>query len=81
VLNRGTPYVTCDNNSNPVTAAEAKHIIAEHWTVPEEIRKRRRSRKQGGKAPQAATTGPDKRGDLPRPRSSRPGAKAVNPTT
>src|SRR5689334_12570213 len=51
VLNRGTPYVICDNNSNPVTAAEAKHIIAEHWTVPEEIRKRRRSRKQGGKAP------------------------------
>ena len=29
VLNRGTPYVICDNNGNPVTAAEAKQIIAE----------------------------------------------------
>ena len=44
-------------------------------------RKRRRSRKIAGKAPQAALTRPDKRGDLPRPRSSRPRAKAVNPTT
>ena len=81
VLNRGTPYVICDNNGNPVTPAEAKQIIADRWTVPEEIRKRRRSRKIAGKAPQPALTRPDKRGDLPRPRSSRPRAKAVNPTT
>jgi hypothetical protein len=80
VLNRGTPYVICDNNGNPVTAAEAKRIIAERWTVPEEVRKRRRSRKMAGKAPQAATTGPDRRGDPPRPRSSRPRSKAVNPS-
>ena len=50
-LSRGTPYVICDNNGNPVTPAEAKKIIAERWTVPEEIRKRRRSRKIAGKAP------------------------------
>jgi transposase len=50
VLNRGTPYVICDNNGTPVTAAEAKKIIAEKWTVPEEVRKRRRSRKIAGKA-------------------------------
>ena len=81
MLNRGTPYVICDNNGNPVTAQEAKRIIAERWTVPEEVRKRRRSRKQAGKAPQPALTRPDKRGDLPRPRSSRPRAKTVNPTT
>jgi hypothetical protein len=80
VLNRGTPYVICDNNGTPVTAAEAKKIIAEKWTVPEEVRKRRRSRKIAGKAPQAATR-PDKRGDPPRPRSSRPHGKAVNPAT
>ena len=80
VLNRGTPYVICDNNGNPVTPAEAKQIITERWTVPEETRKRRRSRKIAGKAPQTASTRPDKRGDLPRPRSSRPPAKAVNPT-
>src|SRR5262249_58572324 len=80
-LNRGTPYVICDNNGDPVTPAEAKQIIADPWTVPEEIRKRRRSRKIAGKTPQPALTRPDKRGDLPRPRSSRPRAKAVNPTT
>ena len=79
VLNRGTPYVICDNHGDPVTPADAKRIIAERWTVPEEVRKRRRSRKMAGKAPQAATTGPDKRGDPPRPRSSRPRTKPVNP--
>jgi len=80
VLHRGTPYVTCDTNGNPVTAAEAKAIIAEKWTVPEDVRKRRRSRKMAGKAPQAATR-PDKRGDPPRPRSSRPRTQAVKPIT
>jgi transposase len=81
VLNRGTPYVICDNNGNPVTPAEAKKIIAERWTVPEEIRKRRRSRKVAGKAPQPAATGPDRRGDPPRPRSLRPRTKTVNPAS
>ena len=76
-LNRGTPYVICDNNGNPVTAGQARQIIAEKWTVPEDVRKRRRSRKQAGKAPQAAATGPDRRGDPPRPRSSRPTSQAV----
>jgi transposase len=81
VLNRGTPYLICDNNGTPVTPAEAKKIITERWTVPEDIRKRRRSRKIAGKAPQAAPTGPDRRGDPPRPRSSRPRTKTVNPAT
>ena len=81
VLNRGTPYLICDNNGNPVTPAGAKRIIAERWTVPEEVRKRRRSRKTAGRAPQAATTGPDRRGDPPRPRSSRPRPTTVNPAT
>ncbi len=81
VLNRGTPYIICDTNSNPVTAAEAKAIIAERWTVPEDIRKRRRSRKITGKAPQTATTRPDRRGDPPRPRSSRSRSQPVKPTT
>jgi transposase len=81
VLHRGTPYVICDNNGNPITAQQAKRIIAERWTVPEDVRKRRRSRKLAGKAPQAAATGPDRRGDPPRPRSSRPRSKTVNPIT
>jgi hypothetical protein len=44
VLHRGTPYVICDTNGSPVTAAEAKAIIAKKWTVPEDVGKRRRSR-------------------------------------
>ena len=34
VLNRGTPYVICDNNGNPVTPAEAKKIIADTLDSP-----------------------------------------------
>jgi hypothetical protein len=80
VMNRGTPYVICDTNGQPVTPEQAKQIIAGNWTVSEEVRKRRRSRKLAGKAPQAATTGPGKRGDPPRPRSSRPRPHHLNPT-
>lgn len=79
VLHRGTPYLICDNNSNPVTAEQAKKIIADKRTVPEDVRKRRRSRKLARKAPQTAATGPDRRGDPPRPRSSRPRGQAVKP--
>jgi hypothetical protein len=80
-MSRGTPYVICDNNGNPVTPGEAKKIIAEKRAVPEDIRKRRRRRKQAGKAPQPASTRPDRRGDPPRPRSSRPRGQAVKPAT
>jgi transposase len=68
VLHRGSPYVICDTDGRPVTPPEAKAIIAEHWTVPPEVRARRRSRKTTtkGKAPQAARTGRQERGDLPR---------------
>jgi transposase len=55
VMDRGTPYVVCDTDGTPVTPAKAKAIIADHWTVPEQVRRRRRSRK--GKAPQQVLTG------------------------
>jgi transposase len=55
VMDRGTPYVVCDTDGTPVTPAQAKAIIAEHWTVPEQVRRQRRSRK--GKAPQQVLTG------------------------
>ena len=48
VMDRGTPYVVCDTDGTPVTPAQAKAIIAEHWTVPEQVRRQRRSKK--GKA-------------------------------
>ena len=56
VMRRGTPYVLRDIDGAVVTAHEAKAIIAERFTVTEEVRQRRRSSK-GGKAPQKVLTG------------------------
>ena len=64
-MRRGTPYVICDTDGHPVTPQQAKTIIAEHWTVPAEVRARRRSKKTG-KAPQKALEGQYARGSLPR---------------
>jgi transposase len=47
VMVRGTPYVVRDTDGRPVSQAEAKAMIAEHWTVPEEVRRRRRNKKVG----------------------------------
>ena len=47
VMARGTPYVIRDIDGRPVPKAEAKAIIAEHWTVPEDVRRRRRNKKVG----------------------------------
>ena len=69
----GPRHALCDlrQRRKPVTPEDARKIIAERWTVPEEVRKRRRSSKQKGKAPQQALR-PGTRGDLPRSRSSSP---------
>ena len=56
VMDRGMPYVICDTDDRPVTPEEAKAIIARHWTVPPEVRARRRSKKVG-KAPQQVLVG------------------------
>ncbi|HEX6329881.1 MAG TPA: transposase [Actinomycetota bacterium] len=50
VLARGTAYELRDTDGRPVSRQEAKAIIAERWAVPEEVRRRRRSKKVG-KAP------------------------------
>jgi transposase len=84
VMDRGMPYVICDTDGRPVTTDEAKTIIAAHWTVPADVRARRRSKK--GKAPQRVLTGQSKprargageRGDLPRPASSTVRRQPVN---
>ncbi len=70
VMNRQMPYVICDIDGTPVTPEQTKQIIAQHFTVPDEVRRRRRSSKtpdpqtrsakhqqQGGKAPQQAAHG------------------------
>jgi transposase len=63
VMRRGAPYVICDTDGHPVTPQQAKEIIARRWTVPPEIRARRRSKK--GKAPQKVLHGQYERGSLP----------------
>ena len=95
VLVRGMPYVVCDTHGSPVDPATAKQIIAEHWTVPAEVRSRRRSRKpasqqgtKAGKAPhqvragheRSDARGADERGDLPRRASSAASPDSVKPT-
>ncbi|MGH2690296.1 MAG: transposase [Actinomycetota bacterium] len=84
-MDRGMPYVVCDTDGNPVTPEEAKAIVAERFTVTEEVRLRRRSRKRAGKAPQKVLAGHSKlsargaseRGDPPHRPSSRNGSGAV----
>ena len=51
---RGEPYVICDLQGRPVTPEQAKRLIAEHFTVTAEVRRRRRSTKKAGKAPHMA---------------------------
>jgi uncharacterized protein RhaS with RHS repeats len=46
-MHRGTPYAIRDTDGHPVTAQQAKAIIAERWTVPPEVRARRRSKRRG----------------------------------
>jgi transposase len=78
VMERGTPYVICDTDGHPVDPREAKTIIAECFTVPPEVRARRRSKKSGRKAPKNVLSGQSTpraqggstRGDLPPKQSS-----------
>lgn len=52
VMHRGEPYVIRDTDGTPVTPAEAKAIIAQRYTVTEDVRRRRRARnRKAGKAP------------------------------
>jgi transposase len=80
VMRRQMPYVICDTDGRPVTPAEAKAIITEHFTVTTEVRARRRSKKVG-KAPQATRTGRQERGDLPHQPSSTATHDQVNRRT
>jgi hypothetical protein len=56
VMRRGTPHSICDTDGRPVTPAQAKAIITERWTVPPQIRARRRS-KETGNAPRKPPEG------------------------
>src|SRR4029450_8552468 len=52
-LARGEPYVICDLDGQPVTPQQARRLIAERFTVPTEVRRRRSSTK-AGKVPHMA---------------------------
>ena len=63
-------YVLRDLEGKPISVAEGKAIVAEHFTVSEEVCRRRRTKKKGGKVPQvlearlrSVSRRDDKRGD------------------
>jgi transposase len=45
VMERGTPYQLRDTDGRPISTAEGRAIVGARWKVPEEVRRRRRSRK------------------------------------
>jgi transposase len=51
-MTRGEPYVLRDVDGRQVSLAEGRAIVAANYRVPEEVRRRRRTRKRVGKAPQ-----------------------------
>lgn len=59
VMVRGMPYDVCDVDGTPVTSEQAKAIVAERYTVPADVRARRRSKKTTakGKAPHQVRAG------------------------
>lgn len=86
VMRRRMPYVIRDVDGAPVTPQQAKQIIAEQWTVTDEVRRRRRSNNSGaGKAPHQVRTGHDQdarsvtRRPSPRRSSAKP-PQTVKPT-
>lgn len=56
-LQRQVPYELRDTDGSVVTRDEARRIIADRWTVDEETRRRRRSKKRVGKAPHQVLKG------------------------
>lgn len=59
VLRRGSPYELRDTDGRPISDQEGRALVAAHWRVPEEVRRRRRSRKhrKEGKVPHQVPSG------------------------
>jgi transposase len=51
-LSRAKPYVIRDLQGRPISPQQARKLIAEQFTVPADVRRRRRSNKLAGRAPQ-----------------------------
>lgn len=61
-LERQSAYVVRDVDGTELGRAEAKRIVAERWTVDEETRRRRRSKKAVGKVPHQVLKGREQNG-------------------
>lgn len=59
VMRRRQPYQLRDTHGTPITPDQARRIIAERFVVPEHVRRQRRSRKGGGRAPHKVLEGLD----------------------
>ena len=79
VLNRGTPSVICDNNGNPVTPAEAKKIVADKWTVPEDIANAAAAARQRGRPLRRTLPGRTGEATLPAPDRHAPAPRQSSP--
>jgi transposase len=82
VMHRGQPYQLRDTDHTPTDRATAKRIVTDRFTVPDHIRRQRRSKKQGGRAPHQVLEGRasgqrSKRDNTRRP--SRQPASPANP--
>lgn len=78
VMARGTPYETRDLDATPVDTATARRIITSHYTVPDHVRRQRRSHK-GGKAPHSAQRSP-RRPSHPQHRTNNLDPSTTTPT-
>jgi transposase len=82
VMHRRIAYELRDVDGTPIDRATAKQIVVERYTVSDDIRRRRRSKKQGGRAPhqvlEGRASGQRSRRDNTR-RPSRQPASPANP--
>jgi transposase len=81
VMRRDTPYIVLDLDGTRVDRAEARRIIAERYTVPEETRRQRRSKKKGGRAPHQVLEGPASGQRSKRDNTRRPSQPQAFPDT
>jgi transposase len=82
VMHRASPYELRDTDGTPIDRAAAKRHVTERFDVPDQIRRQRRSKKTGGRAPHQVLEGRasgqrSKRDNTRRP--SRNSASPANP--
>lgn len=83
VMNRQMPCVICNTDARPITPAEGKAIIADHWTVPVDSGPNAATRSWGPQQVHAAKAksdarGAERRGNL---RHHHRSARQPNPST